>query len=124
VLLPFYNLNYWIGARANGWPVFDWVDPQVPRASNETYEHWGTSGNFSEPNNLIPQENCAVANFSQMYDGVGGWADTRCSNSFIFMCKVQRELPLLAAGCLHACLCQPDSALRLFCHTVPKAYKL
>jgi hypothetical protein len=80
-----------MGLRAIGWPSFAWVDPTVAVPSSETYAHWGTNGNVSEPDNAFPQENCAVANFTEAFDGVWGWADTRCSNNFIFVCKVIRE---------------------------------
>ena len=94
-LLPGYHGNYWLGLRALGWPAFGWVDPVVPQPSEETYSHWGSDGDRAEPNNLMPQESCGAGNYSEAYDGIFGWADTRCTNSFVFMCKVMREWPLV-----------------------------
>jgi hypothetical protein len=60
---------------------------------------------------MFPQENCGAANFTVSYDGVWGWADTRCSNNFIFICRVARGLlgPLAAAQPCSARL--PDAAV-------------
>jgi hypothetical protein len=96
-MLPYYHRNYWMGLRSVGWPTFNWVDPTVAAPSAETYTHWGSAGNASEPDNMFPQENCAVGNFTESYDGVWGWADTRCSNNFIFVCKAARECCCCAA---------------------------
>jgi hypothetical protein len=76
---------------------FTWFDPYVvyERGNASEWLHWGTfvgaDGNASEPNNFRPPELCAVANWTEAYDGAWGWADTRCSNNFTFMCKIIRE---------------------------------
>jgi hypothetical protein len=44
----------------------------------------------SEPNNKDAPEDCAVANYTESYDNVFGWADTNCANKFVFMCKLIR----------------------------------
>lgn len=67
------------------------------------YQHWGVQqpGNLLEPNNQFPPEFCAGSNLSMgiashdkkgvVFDGVGGWADRRCNERYIFVCEVQRE---------------------------------
>jgi hypothetical protein len=125
-LLPFYHGNYWVGLRAIGWPTFGWVDPNVPNPGGDQYVHWGAAGSGSEPDNLLPQENCGAANYTISYDGVWGWADTRCSNSFVSICRVMREL-LAAKASLYSCcgdacgnlVMECDAAVRPVCaHTL------
>jgi hypothetical protein len=67
------------------------------------YQHWGVvmPGSLLEPNNQIPDEYCAGSNLTMgistydkkgvVYDGVGGWADRRCFEQYVFICEVQRE---------------------------------
>jgi hypothetical protein len=45
-------------------------------------------GNAPEPNNANPPEDCAVANFTETNQGAWGWADTRCNEQYVYMCKV------------------------------------
>ncbi len=71
------------------------------------YQHWGVQmpGNILEPNN--PNEYCAGSNLTMgiatydkkgvIYDGVGGWADRRCFERYVFICEVQRECFLPAS---------------------------
>ena len=48
-----------------------------PRRGN--FQHWGSAGpGLLEPNNLVPQENCAGSNLSTSYTNAGGWADHHC----------------------------------------------
>jgi hypothetical protein len=44
-----------------------------------------------EPNNLYSPEDCGVGNFSELNDqDVASWADEKCSNKHIFICKILR----------------------------------
>ncbi len=115
-LLPGFHRLYWLGlAVATRWPAFTWLDlsPQPPLnttrgaafdesfgGSPGVYAHWGyyMPQNIIEPNNLTGLEECAVANASQTYGSAWGWADTRCSASLPYMCRITRE-----QGCCAAC---------------------
>jgi hypothetical protein len=48
-------------------------------------------GPIDEPNNRFGNELCAVANATQAYGNAWGWADTKCSNTYISMCIVRGE---------------------------------
>ena len=95
--MPAFHKNYWMGLRKpSSNDPFAWFDPYAPPLTNTSaYRHWGefvSSGvNNSEPNNLHPPENCAAANWTEAYDGSWGWADTRCTFNFTYICKVIRE---------------------------------
>jgi hypothetical protein len=101
ILIPEFHKAYWFGLTksSSNAPNFTWYDPYVvfQQSSGNTYSHWGTfvgpSGTAPEPNNLRPPELCAVANYTEEYDGAWGWADTRCSTNFTFICKIIREQP-------------------------------
>ncbi len=92
-LFPAYFVNYWMGLKVDSRPRFKSLDPSL--ILNETaYTHWGVylPGGLPEPNNLRPQEECTVGNFSQAWDdGMAGWADTRCEGNYTFICKILRE---------------------------------
>ncbi len=90
-LLPTYHKHYYIGAKIKARPDWTWMDPLT--AWNESsYKHWGTYtvDGSAEPNNKEPPEDCAVANYTESYGNVFGWADTRCENKFIFICRLIR----------------------------------
>jgi hypothetical protein len=112
VLLPGYHTFYWLGLSTNDtlWPAFSYIDGlPAPNATTGTYANWGNysdpldvmieNGTEPEPNNwLLPPENCAGANYTQLgFDGSSSgpwpWADTNCSQSWPFMCKMLREWP-------------------------------
>jgi hypothetical protein len=46
-----------------------------------------------EPNNVKPPEYCAAANWTEAFNNSWGWADTRCTFSMTYICKVIREWP-------------------------------
>ena len=55
-------------------------------------------GGLLEPNQLTGNENCAVANYSQSYDGAWGWADIPCETLHASVCKIaggETAAPLL-----------------------------
>jgi hypothetical protein len=100
------------------WPAFSWLEPSAPPLTGNSYKHWGKASpqNQAEPNNQLRDENCAVANYSQKYQGgemqAWGWSDAKCSTKATFICKVARESPQQAELCLSylrprecACLC-------------------
>ena len=69
------------------------VDPLLIPARSlrrfyEGYEHWGGDVKYSEPDNRLGNEFCAVANYSQAYRQAWGWSDTSCNQQFGFMCRV------------------------------------
>jgi hypothetical protein len=72
---------------------FTWVDQTV----NSTYRNWGTyqPGGFQEPNNLLDQEYCAGANYTQFRAGGWGFADFICAGEFVYMCRMlcEQQLP-------------------------------
>ncbi len=88
-LMPVFHKNYWMGLRATNHPSFKWMDPWAKGPNPSTYQHWGSDGSSKEPNNQTPPEFCAVGNFTQRYDNVWGWADTRCSGSYTSMCIIR-----------------------------------
>ena len=98
-LIPKFHKNYWIGLNkaSSSASNFTWFDPYVIyQNSGVDYSNWGTysdgSGSSSpEPNNLKSPELCAVANWTEAYGGAWGWADTRCSTNYTFICKIIRE---------------------------------
>ncbi len=82
------------------------VDASPPPGLLNGYNHWGTlmPQNIIEPNNIFPPEYCGVANYSQIEDGLWGWADTNCTAvQYPYMCKTLRE----------------SAALHLLAHTLP-----
>ena len=44
-----------------------------------------------EPNNFFTDEKCGGANFTEIREAAAGWADWRCSDKFIYMCRMLRE---------------------------------
>jgi hypothetical protein len=90
-LIPSYHRTYWMGIQRQGKAGMRWMDGSLPGPSSGNYQHWGTykPGGLPEPNNLMPPENCVVANYSEAY-GIPpayGWADTQCNNTNIFICR-------------------------------------
>jgi hypothetical protein len=49
--------------------------------------------NSREPNNMFPPEECAVANYTETFKRAWGWADVRCNDKFVYMCKTIRGWP-------------------------------
>jgi hypothetical protein len=39
-----------------------------------------------------PREYCGVANFTQSYSTLWGWANSFCDNTLISICRIRREL--------------------------------
>ncbi len=76
-------------------PAYKWIDPAI--TLNETaWNQWGIymPAGLPEPNNLFAPEDCGVGNFSEPNDqDVASWADTKCSNKYVFICKILRGLP-------------------------------
>ena len=71
--------------------------PRRPRTSSR-YEHWGRlvlgDGSIqNEPNNLVPPEFCATANWTQSFDSVWGWSDQNCDDYHISLCKLAAPPP-------------------------------
>ena len=94
VLLPNFHKAYWIGLNttAAGWRnVWTWVD-NSDYTVNKTYQNWGLyqPGALPEPNNILSNEYCAVANATQPKQNAWGWSDTKCDQKFIFMCYYPR----------------------------------
>jgi hypothetical protein len=77
--------------------AFRWLEPSAVPPDGYSYLHWGqaTPQNQAEPNNAFRDELCAVANYSQAYQGgsmqAWGWSDARCNMSAPFICKLSRE---------------------------------
>ena len=108
-LVSVSNPQYWIGLQADGWPNFKWSDSMVPSPLEKGgYSNWGTYYNpnkpdqmyVAEPNNLRPSEYCAVGNHTE---GTGkpftwAWADTSCLNSFVSICRINREQAALTTA--------------------------
>jgi hypothetical protein len=68
------------------------VDPFAIGPNASSYEHWGKGSGIdfpAEPNNFEPQEDCGLANYTQSFDSVWGWADGNCKQPFVFMCKMR-----------------------------------
>jgi hypothetical protein len=92
-LLPKYHQVYWTGySTAKGWPNFTPMDGTVRGG----YSHWGiftpgVGSSQKEPNSLDANYplDCAAANFSQAYGAptAWGWADDKCTNKHIFLCR-------------------------------------
>jgi hypothetical protein len=85
--------------------MFRWADfsPLLPT----DFHGWGyfMPQNIKEPNNLVPPELCAGANYTETLNGTWGWADTSCDSKAPFICKTLRERHrhpctyLAASGC-------------------------
>jgi hypothetical protein len=79
-----------------GAPKFQWLEPSLPPLSGYTYMHWGkaTPQNQAEPNNALRNENCALANYTQSYQGgemqAWGWSDAKCDMKAPLICKLSR----------------------------------
>jgi hypothetical protein len=94
-MLPGYHKFYWLGLNTSKWPAFSWVDsspmPANPWSGYQVgaYNHWGyyMPQNVIEPNDKMPPENCAGANYTEAWGGAWGWADTNCKVVYPFMCK-------------------------------------
>lgn len=104
-LIPTFHKAYWIGVQTDTPKSFStWLDTLVRPPFNSSQKHWGISGASLQPDNAGGQELCAVANASMAYGKPSswGWADTGCTDRFIFMCRMIRERAALAscAGCL------------------------
>jgi hypothetical protein len=76
--------------QADEWPNFRWADLSPLLASD--YQGWGffMPQNIKEPNNLMPPELCAGANYTEYLNSTWGWADTDCQAAHPYMCKVTR----------------------------------
>jgi hypothetical protein len=81
---------------------FLWLDGSTPPSSHgkpmETYGHWGVwyepdGTERAEPNNAMPPEFCAVANYTQLYERAWGWSDQNCEDEYIAMCKFPAPPP-------------------------------
>ncbi len=107
-LLPTFHKHYWIGLNATSpgssspatWLAgkvqsspakFAWLEKAAGVPVGRAYQHWGKAGTADEPNNLLGNENCGVANASAKYSLAWGWADISCKISAPFICKSQRE---------------------------------
>ena len=113
VLFPFYHIAYWMGLVSGRpgatWPNFTWTDPFAEGPSASIYEHWGKGDSEvgPEPNNSEPPQDCGLANYSQSYDAVWGWADAFCKEPHVFMCKMRGGW---RAGHRAGCCCMPSQA--------------
>lgn len=101
-LMPSFHGRYWLGLNASTAQKFGWLEPGQAAPSPQTYAHWGRNlpSGPAEPNNLLRNELCGVANFSQSYMKAAGWADVRCNITAPAICRMQRRwlpLRLLAA---------------------------
>jgi hypothetical protein len=78
------------------WPAFSWIEPSAPPLTGYSYMHWGkaTPQNQAEPNNALRNESCAVANYTQSYQGgemqAWGWSDAKCDMKAPVICKLSR----------------------------------
>jgi hypothetical protein len=100
-LLATYHKAYWIGYYGYDGPQqFAPMDPGLPQLSAPgSYKHWGEAvqpgqaKGVREPDNASGDESCAVANFTEAFGKPArwGWADTQCSNTFVFLCRMQSE---------------------------------
>jgi hypothetical protein len=126
VLLPGYHTFYWLGLATNDtmWPAFSYLDASpAPNATTGVYANWGNysdpldvlieNGTEPEPNNwVLPPENCAGANYTELgLDGASRgpwpWADTNCSQSWPFLCKMLREWPRASCPSVSAAMYAP-----------------
>jgi hypothetical protein len=93
-------MNYWLGFNTTQWPSF----LQQDRTFTTKYRNWGTfvsdAGSRVEPNNVDDPEWCLSTNYSESVKNAWGYQDTRCTNSFIFMCRAI-SAQIQAAG--HCC---------------------
>lgn len=94
LLFPTCHGSYWIGLAAESWPAFEWLDPVAGNLTGpESYTNWGLYLPPTlprEPNQLLGDENCAVANYTEAASGAWGWADTTCESEFVSICKIPR----------------------------------
>ena len=99
-LLPKFHMNYWLGFNTTQWPSF----LQQDRTFTTKYRNWGTYNDGGvarvEPNNVDDPEWCLSTNYSESVKNAWGYQDTRCTNSFIFMCRAI-SAQIQAAG--HCC---------------------
>jgi hypothetical protein len=104
VILPGYHTFYYIGLNVTAnmtWPDFTFIDgTPAPNASNGTYVNWGnysadptSSLTIPEPNNLVPPEHCAGANYTESSNVPWQWSDTNCNSAWPFLCELLREWP-------------------------------
>jgi hypothetical protein len=83
------------------WPHFSWLEPSAPPVNGYTYQLWGKANpqNQAEPNNLMRDEMCAMANNTISHMGgqmqAWAWSDTRCNLTSPFICKLSRECSAL-----------------------------
>lgn len=74
--------------------MWTYSDPTA-KLNSSSYQNWGTAiGDENmgpEPNNFFTDEKCGGANFTEIREGAAGWADWRCSDKFIYMCRMLRE---------------------------------
>jgi hypothetical protein len=87
---------YWIGLNIRTfdfWPNFTWSTGQ--KLGPALYQHWGEfrPGQHLEPNNAFPPEDCAGANYTQMYASTWAWSDAHCQRKFPFMCEIPVATP-------------------------------
>ncbi len=90
VLLPSFTPQYWLGLRSNrtSWPDFDWFQRLNAAPSAYSYDHWGGTGKFRQPDNAVGVEYCGVADALLEYDGAWGWNDLNCTIRLPFMCRL------------------------------------
>jgi hypothetical protein len=77
------------------------MDPGLPQLNAQgSYKYWGeaklpgVAKGVPEPDNAQGDESCAVANYTEAFGKPArwGWADTLCSSTFVFLCRMQSEL--------------------------------
>ena len=109
LLFPTCHLTYWMGLATDMWPQFTWLEPRSPDLTQgDTHQNWGTylPTTFpAEPNQLLGDEYCGAANYTEIKNGAWGWADATCESQLTSMCKIPRRHRVLpgaaAAGRLH-----------------------
>jgi hypothetical protein len=122
---------YWLGVRANVSKVtspspeyFNLLDPTLPYMHNTSigYMHWGL--NPGSPDNAVPDELCAGADFTQSYSDAAGWDDKQCSGSREFMCRMMPSGPATCYNastgntfCLNTAPMAPEAA-EAYCQTL------
>ena len=86
---PSFMPAYWLGLKVEpaAWPRFQWISNSIPVPGPQTYEHWGLSESYREPDNRGGNEYCGVANYSQAYSNAWGWADSNCTMTLPFICR-------------------------------------
>lgn len=87
-LLPFFHKAYWMGlyTTADDYPEYKWYDRRFKGPTSGGYGSWGSA----QPDNKL---NCVAGNFSQSNraQGIWGWNDQNCRNTFPFICRARSE---------------------------------